>query len=64
VVLVLAAEAAGSITRSLLVGAATQAGRHLSVVHQAGRALVEAVAHRPHPPRRTRLATLLADGLG
>ena len=64
VVLVLAAESAGSITRSLLVGAATQAGRHLSVVHQAGPALVEAVAHRPHPPRRTRLATLLADALG
>lgn len=64
VVLVLPAESAGSITRSMLVGAATQAGRHLSVVHQAGFALAEAVAHRPHPPRRTRLATLLADALG
>jgi exodeoxyribonuclease V alpha subunit len=64
VVLVLAAESAGSITRSLLVGAATRAGRHLSVVHQAGPALMDAVAHRPHPPRRTRLATLLADALG
>jgi hypothetical protein len=63
VVLVLAAESAGSITRSMLVGAATQARRHLSVVHQAGPALAEAVARRPHAPRRTRLATLLADAL-
>ena len=63
VVLVLPAESAGSLTRSMLVGAATQAGRHLSVVHQAGPALAEAVARRPHPPRRTRLATLLADAL-
>ena len=63
VVLVLPAESAGSLTRSMLVGAATQAGRHLSVVHQAGPALAEAVARRPHPPRRTRLASLLADAL-
>jgi len=63
VVLVLAAEAAGTLTRSMLVGAATQARRHLSVVHQAGPALAEAVARRPHPPRRTRLAVLLADAL-
>ncbi|MBA2639824.1 MAG: hypothetical protein H0U77_07505 [Nocardioidaceae bacterium] len=63
VVLVLAAESAGSITRSLLVGAATHAARHLSVVHQAGPALAEAVTHRPHRPRRTRLAALLAASL-
>ncbi|MDF2968500.1 MAG: hypothetical protein K0Q93_2278 [Nocardioidaceae bacterium] len=61
IVLVLPAESAGSLTRSMLVGAATQAGRHLSVVHQAGPALAEAVARRPHPPRRTRLTSLLAD---
>ena len=63
IVLVLPGESAGSLTRSMLVGAATQAGRHLSVVHQAGPALAEAVARRPHPPRRTRLARLLADAL-
>lgn len=63
VVLVLPAESAGSLSRSMLVGAATQAGRHLSVVHQAGPALADAVARRPHPPRRTRLAGLLADAL-
>lgn len=64
VVLVLGAEAAGSLTRDLLVGAATEAGVHLSVVHQAGSALAEAVAVRPHRPRRTRLARLLTDALG
>ncbi len=63
VVLVLPAESAGSVTRSLLVGAATLAERHLSVVHQAGPAVAEAVARRPHPPRRTRLVSLLAEAL-
>lgn len=64
VVLVLPAEAAGSMSRALLVAAATDAARHLSIVHQAGPALAAAVADRPHPPRRTRLAGLLADALG
>lgn len=64
VVLVLAAEAAGSLTRSLLVGAASDAARHLSIVHQVGPALAAAVARRPHPPRRTRLAGLLDEALG
>ena len=64
VVLVLAAESAGSLHRAMLVGAATGAGRHLSVVHQAGPALAEAVARRPHPPRLTRLAALLRLALG
>jgi len=63
VVLVLGAEAAGSLARDLLVGAATEAGLHLSVVHQAGPALAEAVARLPHRPRRTRLAGLLVDVL-
>lgn len=64
IVLVLGADAAGSLTRDLLLGAATEARRHLSVVHQAGPALAEAVARRPHRARRTRLAALLATGLG
>lgn len=64
IVLVLAAESAGSISRAMLVGAATNSVRHLSVVHQAGPALAEAVARRPHPPRLTRLAALLALALG
>lgn len=59
IVLVLGAEAAGSLSRDLLVGAATQARRHLSVVHQAGPALAEAVARRPHRSRRTMLARFL-----
>lgn len=63
IVLVLGAEAGGSLTRDLLTGAATEAGQHLSVVHQAGPALAEAVADRPHRARHTRLARLLAAGL-
>ncbi len=64
VVLVLAAESAGSVHRSMLVGAATGARRHLSVVHQTGPALAQAVARRAHPPRLTRLAALLRLALG
>jgi len=64
IVLVLGAEGAGSLTRDVLVGAATEAQRHLLVVHQAGPALAGAVARRPHRFRRTRLAALLAAGLG
>jgi len=64
IVLVLGAEAAGSLTRDLLLAAATQARRHLSIVHQAGPALAEAVERRPHRSRRTRLAGLLAGSLG
>lgn len=61
IVLVLGAEAAGSLSRDLLVGAATDARRHLSVVHQTGSALAEAVARRPHRHRRTLLARLLSS---
>jgi len=64
IVLVLGAEAAGSLTRDLLLAAATQARRHLSIVHQAGPALADAVARRPHRSRRTRLAGLLSGSLG
>jgi hypothetical protein len=60
VVLVLGAEAQGSLSRDLLLGAATEARRHLSIVHQAGPALAEAVERRPHRPRQTQLAGLLA----
>jgi ATP-dependent exoDNAse (exonuclease V) alpha subunit len=60
VVLVLGAEAQGSLSRDLLLGAATEARRHLSIVHQAGSALVEAVERRAHRPRQTQLAGLLA----
>ncbi|MGI8613271.1 MAG: AAA family ATPase [Nocardioidaceae bacterium] len=61
VVLVVPAEAAGSLSRSLLLSVLAMTGRHLSIVHQAGGALAEAVTHRPHPPRRTRLAALLRE---
>ena len=59
IVLWVGAEATGSLSRDLLVGAATEARRHLSVVHQAGPALAEAVARKPHRPRRTLLGRLL-----
>lgn len=64
VVLVLPGESAGSLARDLLVGAATLARLHLSVVHEAGPAVADAVARVPHRPRRTRLARLLTDSLG
>jgi exodeoxyribonuclease V alpha subunit len=59
VVLVLPAESAGSLTRAHLISAASMASRHLSIVHQAGPALADAVRLRPHRPRHTRLARLL-----
>lgn len=61
VVLVLPAEASGSLTRALLVSALSVPERHISVVHQAGAALAEAVATRPHRPRLTRLPGLLRE---
>jgi hypothetical protein len=33
----------------------------LTIVHQAGPALADAVRRRPHRPRRTRLAALLRE---
>lgn len=63
VVLVVAAEAATSLTRSVLVSAAAASHRHLSIVHQAGPALAEAVRNRPHAPRRTRLRGLLREAV-
>jgi hypothetical protein len=63
-VLVVPAESAGSLTRAALLSAAACASQHLSIVHQAGPALAEAVARRPRRPRRTRLARLLSETLG
>lgn len=62
-VLVLPAESAGSLTRAGLLSAAACATRHLSIVHQAGPALADAVARVPRARRRTRLAALLHDTL-
>ena len=61
VVVVLPAESAGSLTRAQLITAASAARRQLTIVHQAGPALADAVRRRPHRPRRTRLAALLAE---
>jgi hypothetical protein len=63
-VLVLPAESAGSLTRSALLSAAACATQHLSIVHQSGPTLAEAVARRPRRVRRTRLARLLSETLG
>jgi hypothetical protein len=50
---------AAALTRAAVLGAFVPASSHLSVVHGAGRALAEAVEHRPHSPCRTRLAQAL-----
>jgi AAA domain-containing protein len=61
VVVVLPAESAGSLTRAHLITAASVARRQLTIVHQAGPALADAVHRRPHRRRRTRLAALLEE---
>lgn len=61
VVFVLPGEAAGSFTRALLVSALSVAEQHVSIVHQAGAAIAQAVASRPHRPRSTRLPGLLRE---
>ena len=63
VVLVTPAESAATLSRALVLTAASCANRHLSVVHQAGPALAQAVAERPQPPRRTRLRGLLREAV-
>jgi hypothetical protein len=63
VVLLTPAESAASLSRALVITAAACAARHFSVVHQAGPALAQAVAERPHPPRRTRLRRLLHEAV-
>lgn len=63
VVAVLPGEAASALTRQVVVGAFSRAGRHLSVVHAAGPDLAKAVGERAEPARRTRLAGLLKEQL-
>jgi len=64
VVVVLAAEAAGSLSRPLVATAFGLADQHLSVVHACGRALAEAVTRVPGRPRVTRLGGLLKAHAG
>jgi exodeoxyribonuclease V alpha subunit len=63
VVAVLSGEAAGALTRPVVVGAFSRARRHLSVVHAAGPDLAHAVRDRAEPARRTRLTALLRENL-
>jgi exodeoxyribonuclease V alpha subunit len=61
VVVVLPPEAGGMLSRPLVYTALTRAQRHLSIVHASGAALARAVREVDVRPRRTRLATLLAE---
>ncbi|MCZ2820353.1 AAA family ATPase [Modestobacter sp. VKM Ac-2977] len=61
VVVVLPPEAGGMLSRPLVYTALTRAQQHLSIVHASGAALARAVREVDVRPRRTRLATLLAD---
>jgi hypothetical protein len=63
VVLVVPQEAAATLSRAVLISAAAAARRHLSIVHQAGPALAEAVRNRPHAARLTRLRGLLREAV-
>jgi ATP-dependent exoDNAse (exonuclease V) alpha subunit len=63
VVLVTPAEATALLSRALVLTAVDCAVRHLSVVHQAGPALAQAVAARPQLARRTRLRGLLREAV-
>ena len=64
VVVVLAAEAAGSLSRPLVATAFGLADQHLSVVHACGPALAEAVTRVPGRSRITRLAGLVKAHAG
>ncbi|MGY1623065.1 AAA family ATPase [Geodermatophilus sp. SYSU D00965] len=64
VVVVLPPEAGGMLSRPLVYTALTRAQRHLSIVHATGAALARAVSQVDVRPRRTRLATLLAETAG
>jgi exodeoxyribonuclease V alpha subunit len=64
VVVVLPPEAGGMLSRPLVYTALTRAQRHLSIVHASGAALARAVREVDVRPRRTRLATLLAETAG
>jgi exodeoxyribonuclease V alpha subunit len=61
VVVVLPPEAGGMLSRPLVYTALTRARKHLSIVHASGAALARAVREVDVRPRRTRLATLLAE---
>jgi exodeoxyribonuclease V alpha subunit len=61
VVVVLPPEAGGMLSRPLVYTALTRAQKHLSIVHASGAALSRAVREVDVRPRRTRLATLLAE---
>ncbi|MFG3226393.1 helix-hairpin-helix domain-containing protein [Kitasatospora sp. NPDC048194] len=61
VVVVLPEDAGPTLTRQWVYTAFGRGERHLSVVHAAGPALVQAVAERPAQPRTTRLRALLAE---
>ena len=61
VVVVLPPEAGGMLSRPLVYTALTRARQHLSIVHASGSALARAVREVDVRPRRTRLATLLAE---
>ncbi|MCX9192777.1 DNA helicase RecD [Carbonactinospora thermoautotrophica] len=63
-VAVLPGEAAGSLSRALVLTAFTRGVRHLSVVHAAGRALAHAVAREEGRRRLTRLRHLLRAEYG
>ncbi len=63
-VAVLPGEAAGSLSRALVLTAFTRGVRHLSVVHTAGRALIRAVARGEDRPRVTRLRHVLREEYG
>ena len=64
VVVVLPPEAGGMLSRPLVYTALTRAQQHLSIVHASGAALARAVREVDVRPRRTRLATLLAETAG
>jgi exodeoxyribonuclease V alpha subunit len=64
VVVVLPPEAGGMLSRPLVYTAVTRAQKHLSIVHASGAALARAVREVDARPRRTRLASLLAETAG
>jgi exodeoxyribonuclease V alpha subunit len=64
VVVVVPPEAGGMLSRPLIYTALTRAQSHLSIVHASGAALARAVREVDVRPRRTRLASLLAETVG
>ncbi|MGW2372494.1 helix-hairpin-helix domain-containing protein [Kitasatospora sp. NPDC001683] len=60
-VVVVPEDAGPALSRQWVYTAFGRAERHLSVVHAAGPALVQAVAERPAQPRTTRLRAILAE---